>query len=114
MATSIGAAAHFCCILLALEKKLSSRRYNAPLHIERIAGTLLRTVTACALMGVAGLVANHAAIDFLADDKLGDAMRLLWVGLISGVVFAIAAQLFAIPEWDWLKSKITRRSNKPQ
>ena len=108
-ATSIGATAHFCGILIALEAKLRRRRYNIALGTPRIMGTLLRTVVACVPMGLAGLVTNAVAVRHLADDKLGDVMRLVCVGLVASLAFALAAQLFAIPDWSWLKAKLLRR-----
>jgi putative peptidoglycan lipid II flippase len=113
-ATSIGAAAHFCGILIALESKLRSRRYNTHLQTRRITGTLLRTGAATAAMGIAGLLANSAAVWFLTSGKepvtkLGDLLRIVLVGTVACIAFAAAAQLCAIPEWDWLKGKVARR-----
>jgi putative peptidoglycan lipid II flippase len=113
-ATSIGAAAHFCGILIALESKLRSRRYNTRLQAGRITGTLLRTGVACAAMGIAGLLANSFAAWFFADDKVGDFMHIVLVSVVACATFAAAAQLCAIPEWDWLKEKILRRRSRAQ
>ncbi|MDQ3814428.1 MAG: murein biosynthesis integral membrane protein MurJ [Armatimonadota bacterium] len=107
-ATSIGATAHFCCILIALERKLRQRRYNVELGTPHIAGTLLRTVTACLPMGIAGLLANTAAIRFLADDKIGDVLRIIAVSLVASLAFALAAHLFRIPDWQWLRARVQK------
>jgi putative peptidoglycan lipid II flippase len=111
-ATSIGAAAHFCGVLIALESKLRSRRYNTRLQAGRITGTLLRTGVACAAMGIVGLLVNSFAVGFFADDKVGDLMRIALVSVTACATFAAAAQLCAIPEWDWLKEKISRRRSR--
>jgi putative peptidoglycan lipid II flippase len=116
-ATSIGAAAHFCGVLIALDSKLRSRRYNTRLQAERITGALLRTGVACAAMGIAGLFANSFATWFFADDKVGDdkvgdLMRIALVSIVACATFAAVAQLCAIPEWDWLKGKILRRRSR--
>lgn len=109
LATSMGAATYFVGILLALDAKLHRRRYRASLRLSGITSTLLRTLLACAVMGMAGLFANKAGLDFLADDQLGDVMRAGWVSVVASIAFASAAQIFGIAEWDWLKSKILRR-----
>ncbi|MBV9866799.1 MAG: murein biosynthesis integral membrane protein MurJ [Abitibacteriaceae bacterium] len=114
MATSIGAVTYFVCILLALDAKLHRRRYRAPLRLHSIGITLIKTLLACTVMGIAGLIANGAGLSFLADDLLGDVMRAIWVSAVALVAFAIAAQLFAIPEWDWIKAKLLRRKPSRQ
>ena len=53
LATSIGAAGQFVGLLVLLESRLKGPRFDAPLGLDRIAGTIVRTFVACFLMGVA-------------------------------------------------------------
>ncbi|HVF09755.1 MAG TPA: murein biosynthesis integral membrane protein MurJ [Abditibacteriaceae bacterium] len=108
LATSLGAMAHFACVLLALESKLKRRPYRSPMHIERIVGTLLRTGAACFVMGMAGYIADLVAVRHLADDMTGNFLRFLSVSAVATVAFALAAHWFAIPEWAWLRGKFLR------
>lgn len=109
LATSIGAAAHFCGVLLALDRRMRRKHMAAPLQTERILGTLLRTGAACLPMGIAGWLANDFAAGFFADDKVGDLMRMAAVSTVALAAFALAARLCRIPEWEWLTSKLKRR-----
>jgi hypothetical protein len=65
-------------------------------------------------MGIAGLLADSFALWFFADDKVGDMMRIVLVSIIACASFAATAQLCAIPEWDWLKEKVSRRRPKTE
>ncbi len=120
MATSVGATAHFVGILIALDKRLSGRRYNAPLHPERVMGTILRTLAACVPMAIAGLFANSLLSLFFGDGDAGGAsetapnkwheiIRIVLVTAVALPVFALAAGAFRIPEWRWIASKIKQR-----
>jgi putative peptidoglycan lipid II flippase len=109
MATSIGAAAHFSFLLMALEKRLSQKRYNAPLHSERIMSSLLRTSVACVAMGLAGALATYLTPDLFVDERMNDLIRMLSVSVVASLTFASAAQIFRVPEWEWLRDKILRR-----
>ncbi|RYG73532.1 murein biosynthesis integral membrane protein MurJ [bacterium] len=108
LATSIGAAAYFISILVALDRRLKMPKYKAPLQIEGIIGTILRTATACLLMAITGWLALKVAGVFIVNDKLGDIGLILWSGAIAGAVFWFSATAFAIPEWLWLKARITK------
>lgn len=105
-ATSIGAAAHFVGVLIALEMRLKRGRYNAPLGLEKIVGTLLRTGMACIAMAIGGLIAGEVATNVLPDERLADVLRMSIVAAVSCGAFAICAQKFAIPEWFWLRDKL--------
>lgn len=109
LATSIGAAGQFVGLLVLLDQRLKSKRYNAPLGMERIGGTLVRTFAACFLMGIAGLFALLLARGFVPSGKGGQFILLLWVGAVALFVFVSAANRFEIPEWIWLRDKFTRR-----
>lgn len=113
-ATSVGATAHFTGILIALDKRLSRRRYNAPLHPERVMGTLVRTLAACVPMATAGLFASSLLSLFFGDDasalnKWHETIRIALVTIVALPVFALASNAFRIPEWRWLASKIKHR-----
>ena len=108
-ATSLGAAAQFLGLLLLLENKMRGHRYNAPLNLDKVSGTLLRTLTACGLMGMAGLMALLLAQPLHGDGRMGDAFLLVWVGGVATFVFVAAAAQFEIPEWKWMRAKFTRR-----
>ena len=112
MVTSIGAAAYFGVALVALEAKLKKRKYNAPMGLEMLAGTMLRTMSACALMGVAGGMALLLGREIMPTGKGGDLVLLLWVWIVASFVFCAAAAQFEIPEWSWLRAKIARRKTK--
>jgi len=107
--TSLGAMAHFTCVLLALESKLKRRPYRSSLHVERIVGTLLRTGAACFVMSIAGYIVDLIAVRFLFDDMLGNLLRFLLVSAVACAAFGVAAHYFAIPEWEWLRGKIMRQ-----
>lgn len=111
LATTIGATTHFVCILIFLDRKLEGRKYRSALGLDKIGGTLLRTGAACFLMGFAGVLAQKLALPIIVNDKLGDIGLMLWTGGISGFVFAAAAIRFEIPEWFWLRNKISRRKS---
>ena len=105
LATSIGACVHFSTMLLFFEKKLT-RQYNANLGSHRVCGTLLRTAAACALMGVAGLVALKLADLLPYHGKMLSLTRFFVISLISWPVFAFAARRFHIPEGEWLWNRV--------
>ena len=109
LATTIGAAIYFYTILVALENKISRRRYDAPIYLERVAGTLLRTICACGVMSICGLVAMAMGSHLLRHGKLGDLAAMIWVGAIASVAFTAAAERFDIPEWNWLRDKVGGR-----
>ncbi len=112
LATTIGAAAYFGVALLALERKLKQRKYGAPIGIEMLAGTLLRTMSACALMGVAGGMALFLGREIMPGGKGGDLILLAWTWIVASFVFCAAAAQFEIPEWNWLRAKVMRRKRK--
>lgn len=109
LATSIGAAGQFVGLLILLEARLKTSRYNAPIGIDRIAGTLVRTFSACCLMGVAGLFALLLARPLTGTGKTPQLLLLLWTGSIALFVFISAANRFQIPEWIWIRDKFARR-----
>ena len=110
LATSVGAAAQFVGLLVLLEAKMRGRRYGAPLDLNKVSGTLLRTLSACGLMALAGLMALLLAAPIRAEGKSGDLAMLVWVGAVAVFVFVAAADRFEIPEWKWLRAKFGRRS----
>lgn len=112
LATTIGAAAYFGVALVYLENKLKRRKYSAPMGLEMLAGTLLRTMSACALMGVAGGMALLLGREIMPDGKGGDLVLLAWTWIVATFVFCAAAAQFEIPEWAWLRAKIARRKRK--
>jgi putative peptidoglycan lipid II flippase len=112
LATTVGAAAHFFAILIALDGKMRRRKYRAPLKMEKIGGTVFRTVAACIPMTVAGYFSLWLAAKFIVDDKLGDVGLILWSGTFAGAAFVFAAHKFDIPEWNWLLAKVQRRARK--
>jgi putative peptidoglycan lipid II flippase len=107
LATSIGATAHFCGILIYFESKLRRRPYGVNLHSERVLGTLLRTVCATAIMGVVGIV----ILRFFQPNsgKLADLKQIFVVSVFSSIAFMLAAQAFKIPEWTWVSGKFLSR-----
>jgi putative peptidoglycan lipid II flippase len=107
LATSVGAAAHFSCILIAFEMKLKRRTYDVDLHASRIMSTLLRTVCATAIMGLVGVI----LLRFFSGhgSKLVDLFQILVVSVISSAAFMAAAHAFKIPEWTWLSAKVLSR-----
>ena len=109
LVTSIGACIHFGSLLIALEKKLGRPPYQTALNSQRVIGTLLRTLTACFIMGAAGLLARFAGAYFLPDNFGGALGRILLVSTVAILAFTSAAQRFRIPEWEWLRGKILRR-----
>jgi len=106
LATSIGAAAQFVVLLWALEKRLSTRAFNAPLKSEKVGGVILRTITACMIMGIAGLMAEKVLFNVLPHGKLGALLEIIGVWIVSIAAFGIAANRFEIPEWNWLLQKL--------
>jgi putative peptidoglycan lipid II flippase len=108
LATSIGAVAYFITILVALDKRLKSTKYKTSLQLDGIGGTLLRTGLACLLMALAGAIALKVASGVIAHDKIGDIGLILWSGGIAGTVFWYSATFFAIPEWIWLRERISK------
>ncbi|MEO6908711.1 MAG: murein biosynthesis integral membrane protein MurJ [Abditibacteriaceae bacterium] len=109
LVTSIGATAQFIVLLWALENRLSSRTFNAPLKSETIGGVILRTITACVIMGIAGLIAEKVLFHVLPHGKLGSLFEIIGVWIISIASFGIAAHFFEIPEWSWLLQKLRLR-----
>lgn len=112
LATTLGAAAYFAAILLFLDARLHRAPYRAPIGIEKIGGTLLRTASACALMSFAGLLALKLADGLFPNDKIGDLVIILWTGTVAIFVFAASAAQFEIPEWLWLSDKIRRKRRR--
>lgn len=109
LVTSIGAAAQFGVLLWALDNRLSSRVYNAPLKSEKVGGVILRTLTACIIMGIAGLIAEKVLFNVLPQGKLGALLEIIGVWIVSIGSFGVAAHLFEIPEWNWLLQKLRLR-----
>ena len=112
LATTIGAGAYFGVALVYLERKLKRRKYNAPIGLEMLAGTLLRTMSACALMGVAGGMALLLGQEIMPPGKGGDLVLLMWVWIVAIFVFCAASAQFEIPEWSWLRAKVMRRKKR--
>lgn len=109
LATSVGAAAHFCGVWVALDIRMQQRRYNAPLHSERVLSSLLRTATACLVMGLAGMLGNGFAQRFLGDDRINHFLHIVVVSIVATLAFVVAAQFCRVPEWEWLRDKLLRR-----
>lgn len=116
MATSVGAGAQFVGVTLALNKRLKQKKYDAPLRLEFVLGTLLRTGAAVSVMGFAGIIADTLALQVLGGHgKGGDVARLLLVSLAAWSTFIWMAQKFQIPEYFWLRSKLLKRGGvKPR
>ena len=112
LATTIGAAAYFGVALVFLEAKLKRRKYRAPIRLELLAGTLLRTLAACALMGLAGGMALVLGREVLPATKAGELVSLTWVWIVAIFVFCAASAQFEIPEWRWLRGRLTRRKRR--
>lgn len=106
LATSVGAAAQFAILIWALEKRLASRAFNAPLQSTRVAGVILRTLTACVIMGIVGLIAERTLGSLLPHGKIGILLQITGVWIASFAAFGWAAQRFEIPEWNWLLQKL--------
>jgi putative peptidoglycan lipid II flippase len=109
MATSIGAGAQFIGVTLALNRRLKSPRFDAPLRLERIMGTLLRTGAACAAMAVVGLFVNLALNMAMGSSKWLECIRIAVISSAAIAAFVLAAQRFHIPEWFWLRDKALSR-----
>ena len=109
LATSLGACAHFCGVFLALEKKLAKPQYNVRLGAERVLGTILRTLTACLVMGFVGLLVKNLCDALLPQNFIAHVVRVLVITPCALLAFAWAARRFRIPEYDWLMSKVRRR-----
>lgn len=109
LATSVGACAQFCGVFIALEKKLARREYGVSLRCERVLGTLLRTLAACFVMSVAGLLVKLGCDSLLSHALWAQLARVIVISPCALLAFAFAAQKFQIPEWTWLKGKISRR-----
>ena len=112
LATTIGAAAYFGVALVALEAKLKRRRYQSPIGLELLSGTILRTLSACALMGLAGGMALLLGKEVIPATKGGDLVLLGWTWIVATFVFCAASAQFEIPEWTWLRAKVARRRRK--
>ena len=116
LATSLGACAHFCGVLIALEKKLARPPYNMPIGSERVLGTILRTFAACLVMGIVGIVVKNLSDNLLPQSVLESFTgQLVRIGIIAPptlAAFAWAAKRFQIPEWEWLLSKFQRRRKR--
>lgn len=112
-ATSIGATAQFVGVTLALDGRLKQGRYNAPLQLNYVLGTLLRTGAACVLMGLAGLAMDALAWQVLGGGGKGaDLARLLLVSLAAWGAFVAAAKRFRIPEFFWVRDKLLKRARR--
>ncbi len=109
LVTSIGACAHFGCVLVALERKLRQPKYNIALRSERILGTLLRTLVACLAMGSVGLMAKNICDAFLPQNFGAHLLRIVVIPPFAIGAFLWAARRIHIPELDWLMSKLKRR-----
>lgn len=105
LATSIGACVHFSAMLIVFEKKLAND-YHAHLDAHRVCGTLLRTVAACALMGIAGLLGLLFSDLVPLQDKLLSLARFFIISFIAWPVFVYACRRFAIPEFEWIWSRL--------
>ena len=112
LATTIGAAAYFGVALVALEAKLKRRKYQAPIGLELLSGTILRTLSACALMGLAGGMALLLGKEVMPATKGGDLVLLMWTWIVASFVFCAASAQFEIPEWAWLRARVTRRGKR--
>ncbi len=109
LATSVGACTHFGAMTLALKKKLAAAPYGVELGPHRVAGTLLRTATACLMMGAVGAIVA-TLLNFLPlDGKVGDLVHLVVISAASLPAFALAARRFDIPEWKWLWGRVASR-----
>ena len=108
-ATSLGAGVQFLAISIALEKRLSRRTYNAPLRLDKVAGLALRTICACAVMGIASQVGSTLLDNLLPAGKLGALVHIVVIGTFALTIFAGCAHAFAIPEWNWLINKFGAR-----
>ncbi len=105
LATSIGACVHFSTMLLFFEKKLA-RDYNATLGSPNVCGTMLRTVAACALMGIAGLIGLKLSDYLPLNGKTLSLARFALISLFAWPTLIIAARYFRIPEFDWLWNRL--------
>jgi putative peptidoglycan lipid II flippase len=112
LATSIGACVHFLGVLLALDKRLSQRAYNAPLRLEKITGLLLRTLAACIVMAVLGQITSTLVANLVPAGKLGALLQIIVAGAVSCAAFAFCAHRFAIPEWKWISKKVLGRMRR--
>ena len=112
LATSIGAVVYFVVILAYLDSKLKTQKYQAPIGLQKIGGTVLRTGAACLLMAIAGGLAFKLAQNVVVNDKIGDLVLMAWTGAIAIFVFAASATRFEIPEWIWMRDKWKRRARK--
>lgn len=112
LATSVGACVHFSAMMIAFERKLVGT-YGAQLHTEKVCGTLLRTATACLLMGIAGLLGLLLPDLMPLHGKMLSVAQFCLSSLLAWPVFGLAAHGFRIPEWAWLwnrlSGKITQR-----
>ena len=109
LVTSIGATLQFVILLWALDNRLSSPQYNAPLKSERIGGVILRTITACIIMGIVGMIAAKVLFVILPHGKLGSILEIAGVWIAGIISFGVAAERFDIPEWSWLLQKLRLR-----
>jgi putative peptidoglycan lipid II flippase len=109
LATSIGALAQFACVTGALNARLRQARYGAPLKVERVMGTILRTLAACIPMLAVGFGAVQLCNALLPATKAGDIARIILISALSLPAFGWAATLFRIPEWLWLRDKALSR-----
>jgi hypothetical protein len=60
-------------------------------------------------MGLAGVLGNSFAHNFLGDDRINHLLHIILVSIVATLAFIVAAQFFRVPEWDWLRDKILRR-----
>ena len=108
-ATSLGAATHLVATSIALENRLSRPPYNAPIRLEKIAGLTLRTICACILMAIGGLIASNLLLLILPNGKAGALLQMVGVSAVALGVFGLSASRFEIPEWHWASRKFTAR-----
>jgi putative peptidoglycan lipid II flippase len=105
-----GSRGAFLRIWIALDIRMSQRRYNAPLRSERVLSSLLRTATACLVMGLAGMLANRPRAEFpRRRSPQSLCCTSFVVSVVATLAFVVAAQFFRVPEWDWLRDKLLRR-----
>jgi putative peptidoglycan lipid II flippase len=105
LATSIGACVHFSAMLVAFENKLQND-YGAELGAHRVCGTLLRTVMACVLMGIAGLIGLHFCQYLPLQGKTGSLVSFLIISLAAWPTLVLACRRFGIPEFEWLWNRV--------
>ncbi len=112
LATSLGACTHFGAMTIALKKKLAAAPYGVELGAHRVAGTLLRTATACLVMGAVGAIVAQLLNFLPLAGKSGDLVHAVVISAAALPAFALAARRFDIPEWKWLWGRVASRIKK--